>query len=143
VAFARFQRIVAPIHQRVPPARGLDLAERPLRAMTPDEADDAAHVLDVVRRERGALLFEDDENAFAGFSPYAFAIAGILTDGFGFFGGEPGREFLRREVHQREERVLDLVIAGLGHDRSSRLLRRTRLSGFQRPTRVQEKTRGA
>lgn len=85
-----------------------------LSEMTANEADNAAHVVDVFGIER-ALGAEQVQGASAGLAANRLTIARILTHGLRFSSLQPSLQFAWRHVHQCVEGLSHLVVGSPCH----------------------------
>src|SRR6478609_2836730 len=93
---APLQRVVAPVHQRVPPRRVRDVPGGPLRQVPVHVPHDLPHVGVVVVRQVGLPRARDLDDPPPGAVPDGLAAAVLLPDGPRLVRAEPVLELLRR-----------------------------------------------
>ena len=88
---------MAPVHQRVAPARG-DPVRRLLGAVAADEAEDLAQMSIIIVVERIVARAENGEDAPSGRMTDGFAAVRLPADAAALLGGEPVVELAGRHI---------------------------------------------
>ena len=105
------ERVVAPVHQRITPARGYDI-DRLLRAMAADIADHFSHVGVILVPEigRGRPQYRDDPPPAGMADALARTAVGALPANLEALGRrQPVLEFVGGHVHHRREICRDAI----------------------------------